>query len=66
MLFFIRCNASHSHGDARLWKQRKAREIIDNNPPIGKQHADNQWEVDSNHKVRKGEKEEETGKKRIN
>ena len=38
-----------------------------NKQPIGKHHADNQSEEDTSHRGEKGEKEEETGrKKRVN
>ena len=66
--FFVRCNATYSH-KSRNQTEQNTMNKRDNKQPIGKQHADNQSEEDTqkSHRGGKGEKEEETEKeKRVN
>ena len=48
--------------EARVFKIQER--MRDNKQPIGKQHTDNQSEEDMSHRGGKGEKEEETGRRK--
>ena len=59
--FFIRCNMSYENRSQTEQTQEKKE---DNKQPLGKQHTNNQSEEDTSPSGEKGEKEEETGRKK--
>ena len=55
---------TYSH-ESRSQTVQNTGKTEDNKQPIGKQHADNQSEVDTSYRARKGENEKVTGRERI-